>query len=220
MTNVIIYRLSDSILMKNILLIACLSTVGFFAWKTFKKDKAMTPAEEVERCLRRGAISSIELVGVCDKYPSLVTTKFKNQKITVTGILKKALVKGVDRRDLILEMEGSSTRHVNFTSDVVATKRLSGVPIGSLFLFKKHGGEIYVEQLAATKKDSSVASKLGGFLGIPKGGQTKGGESKEDSVKTETVFAFREMEPATLEGVFQYSRPGSVELEWIQPGSF
>ncbi|MCX6975080.1 MAG: hypothetical protein NTZ94_12460 [Verrucomicrobia bacterium] len=206
--------------MKTILLIACLSTVGFFAWKTIKKDKVMTPAEEVESCLRRGAISSIELASICDKYPSLVTTKFKNQKITVTGILKKALVKGVDRRDLILEMEGSGKRHVNFTSDVVATKRLSGVPIGSLFLFKKHGGEIYVEQLAATKKDSSVASKLGGFLGMPKGGQTKGGESKEDSVKTETVFAFREMEAYTLKGVFQYIRPGSVEFEWIQPSSF
>ena len=208
--------------MKKIIIIALLATIGFFAWRILKEPPPvpLTPSQEVEACICKNPIDSNELALICDKYPALVAAKLKNQKIRVSGILKKALVKGVNRRDLILEMEGSSTRHVNFTSDVVATKRLSGVPIGSLFLFKKHGGEIYVEQLAATKKDSSVASKLGGFLGIPKGGQTKGGESKEDSVKTETAFAFREMEPATLEGVFQYIRPGSVELEWIQPSSF
>ena len=92
---------------------------------------------------------------------------------------------------------------------------------GDLFRdIQKKGRDILADHLTTTKKDSSMTSKLGGFLGIPKGGQTKGGESKEDSVKTETAFAFREMEPATLEGVFQYIRPGSVEFEWIQPSSF
>lgn len=60
-----------------------------------------------------------------------------------------------------------------------------------------------------------MTSKIGGFLGIP-----KASTSKEVSVERVSAFAFREMEPATLEGVFQYIRPGSVELEWIQTGSF
>ena len=192
-------------------MIACLSTVGFFAWKILTKE--MTPSEEVEACIRKNPIASKELAIIIDKYPSLVDAKLKNQKITVSGILKKALVKGVERHDLILELEGSGKRNLTCTSNVMLSKRLKGVVRESFPCYQKKGREIFLEQHLAAKKASVIASKAGEFLGIPKA-------VKGDSNYTQMTVAFREMEAATLEGVFQYIRPGSVELEWIQPGSF
>jgi len=203
--------------MKKIIIIALLATIGFFAWRILKEPPPvpLTPSQEVEACISKNPIDSKELALICDKYPALVAAKLQNQKIRVSGILQKALVKGVECCDLILELEGTMKRNVSFTSDVLLGKRLKGVSKGSFPRYSKKGRDILAEHLTTTKKDSSMTSKIGGFLGIP-----KASTSKEVSVERVSAFAFREMEPATLEGVFQYIRPGSVELEWIQTGSF
>ena len=169
--------------MKNIFIIAVLAAISFWGWKHYTKMPPPTPLENAENCLRQSSIPSTELARICNEFPFLVSARLKNRKITVTGTLKKALVKGVDRRDLILEMEGAGKRNVTFTSDAVSSKRLRGVPTDSLFQFQKHGSEIYVQQ-----------------------------HSK--------VIAFREGDQTALEGMFLYIRPGSVELEWIQPSGF
>jgi len=203
--------------MKKIIIIALLATIGFFAWRILKEPPPvpLTPSQEVEACISKNPIDSKELALICDKYPALVAAKLKNQKIRVSGILQKALVKGAECCDLILELEGTMKRNVTFTSDVLLGKRLKGVSKGSFPRYSKKGRDILADHLTTTKKDSSMTSKIGGFLGIP-----KASTAKEVSVERVSAFAFREMEPATLEGLFQYIRPGSVELEWIQTGSF
>jgi hypothetical protein len=49
---------------------------------------------------------------------------------------------------------------------------------------------------------------------------SKDSSSKDSSSKKEAVIAFREGDQIALEGIFLYLRPGSVELEWIQPSGF
>lgn len=187
--------------MKNIFIIAVLAAISFWGWKHYTKMPPPTPLENAENCLRQSSIPSTELARICNEFPSLVSARLKNRKITVTGTLKKALVKGVDRRDLILEMEGAGQRNVTFTSDAVSSKRLRGVPTDSLFQFQKHGSEIYVQQHSKAPEKNESASK-------------------DSSPKMESVIAFREGDQTALEGMFLYIRPGSVELEWIQPSGF
>jgi hypothetical protein len=98
-------------------------------------------------------------------------------------------------------MEGAGQRNVTFTSDAVSSKRLIGVPADSLFQFQKHGSEIYVQQHSKAPEKNESASK-------------------DHSPKMQSVIAFREGDQTALEGMFLYIRPGSVELEWIQPSGF
>jgi len=194
------YPLIGVQIMKTIFITAVLAAIGFLGWKNYTKAPP-TPLENAENCLQQSSIPSTELARICNEFPTLVSARLKNRKITVTGMLKKALVKGVDRRDLILEMEGAGKRNVTFTSDAVSSKRLRGVPADSLFRFQKHGSEIYVEQLSKAPEKNESASKA-------------------PSSKMETVIAFREGDQTALEGIFLYIRPGSVELDWIQPSGF
>jgi hypothetical protein len=191
--------------MKNIFIIALLAVLGFWGWKHYTKVPP-TPLENAENCLRQSSIPSAELARICNDFPKLASARLKNRKITVTGILKKALVKGVDRRDLILEMEGAGKRNVTLISDIASSKRLRGLPTDSLFQFQKHGSEIYVEQLSKAPEKNESASR--------------DSSSKDSSSQKKAVIAFREGDQIALEGIFLYLRPGSVELEWIQPSGF
>lgn len=146
-------------LMKNIFIIAVLAAISFLGWKHYTKTPPPTPLENAENCLRQSSIPSTELARICNEFPFLVSARLKNRKITVTGTLKKALVKGVDRRDLILEMEGAGKRNVTFTSDAVSSKRLRGVPADSLFQFQKHGSEIYVLQHSKAPEKMNLLQK-------------------------------------------------------------
>ena len=96
--------------MKNIFIIAVLATIGFLGWKNYTKVPP-TPLEHAENCLQQSSIPSAELARICNDFPTLASARLKNRKITVTGIMKKALVKGVDRRDLIMELEGAGKRN-------------------------------------------------------------------------------------------------------------
>ena len=191
--------------MKNIFIIAVLATIGFFGWKNYTKVPPTT-LEHAENCLRQSSIPSAELARICNDFPTLASARLKNRKITVTGILKKALVKGVDRRDLIMELEGAGKRNVTLISDIDSSKRLRGLPTDSLFQFQKHGSEIYVEQTSKVPEKNESTSK--------------DSSSKDSSSQKEVVIAFREGDQIDLEGIFLYLRPGSVELEWIQPSGF
>ena len=195
------YPLIGVQIMKTIFIAAVLAVIGFWGWKHYTKMPPPTPLEHAENCLRQSSISSTELARICNEFPTLVSARLKNRKITVTGMLKKALVKGVDRRDLILEMEGAGKRNVTFTSDAVSSKRHRGVPADSLFQFQKHGSEIYVQQHSQAPEKNESASK-------------------DPSPKMESVIAFREGDQTALEGIFLYIRPGSLELDWIQPSGF
>ena len=143
--------------MKNILIIALLCLVGFLAWRMQTPTPtptststptptpvALTPAEEVDKCLRRSPIPAVELAGICDKYPRLVETRLKNQVITVSGRLKKVLVTGAKSLDLVFEMEGSTQRHLTFSSDLEKSLRAREINLsdGELKPFKKDGHEV------------------------------------------------------------------------------
>jgi hypothetical protein len=199
--------------MKNIFIIAVLATIGFLGWKNYTKVHP-TPLEHAENCLRQSSIPSAELARICNDFPTLASARLKNRKITVTGILKKALVKGVDRRDLIMELEGADKRNVTLISDIASSKKLRGLPTDSLFQFQKHGSEIYVEQTSKAPEKNESASK---------DSSSKDSSTQKEvviSTQKEVVIAFREGDQIDLEGIFLYLRPGSVELEWIQPSGF
>lgn len=105
-----------------------------------------------------------------------------------------------------MELEGAGKRNVTLISDIASSKRLRGLPTGSLFQFQKHGSEINVEQTSKAPEKNESASR--------------DSSSKDSSFQKEVVIAFREGDQIALEGIFLYLRPGSVELKWIQPSGF
>ena len=103
---------------KGLLLVVVVGVSGFYAWEHFSKYQARTPEQEVERFAAKGTVSAVELAEIVDKHPELVRKALRDRRITVTGVLQKAVVKVVGSHDLILDLEGSRKRKITFTSDV------------------------------------------------------------------------------------------------------
>ena len=116
--------------------------------------------------------------------------------LSVSGTLSKALIKGVSCSDLILELEGSADRKINFCSDFQEfTRMIEGFKNGE-FKFQKFGNEIVL----IPPKRASTISKAGG------GGKEKAAKTFDPIVK------LREGEPLTLKGLFQHVGTKTVQL--------
>ena len=196
--------------MFKFLLVILLAGGGYLGWEKYEKNqREQTPLEEINSCIEKNPIDSKELLLICGKYPEQVATALKNRRITVSGVLQKALVKGVQSHDLILDLEGSNNRKVTFTSDVKRFTRMNSGSGASGFKFQKVGREIIVVQ--------KVKQQVG-----PSGNDKGAGEGANAApvYTQETKVAFRELEPITLDGVFEHLSKTAVHIEWRQPTGF
>ena len=66
----------------------------------------------------KNPIPAEDLVKMAEKYPKLLTAALKDRRISVSGILKKAFVKGVGSNDLLLDLQSDSSMCVSFSSTV------------------------------------------------------------------------------------------------------
>jgi len=207
---------------KSLLLVAVLATIGFFAWENLKTPppKIVTPEEEVAICTRKNPIPAEDLVKIAEKHPKLLATALKNRRISVSGILKKALVKGVGSYDLTLDLQGDSSMCVSFSSDV-NRNRLLQVTIDRP-KFYKQGREILVKQIAQKtgRVDSIVPTTSQEPLmpNILNAIQPKK-PAVAQSPSGDTIL-FRELDSVKLDGIFQYITKGSIKMEWTPPMSF
>jgi hypothetical protein len=135
---------------KGLLLVVVVGVSGFYAWEHFSKYQVRTPEQEIESFVSQGTVSAVELAEIVDKYPELVRKALRDRRITVTGVLQKALVKGVGSHDLILDLEGSGKRKITFTSDVNSYKQANNLYGRSKQKFQKVGRDIMVYESAPT----------------------------------------------------------------------
>ena len=76
----------------------------FFTGNHFFKPEILSPEQEVENLIAKGTLSAVELAEMTDRFPTLVGRALRDRRITVTGVLQKAVVKGVGSHDLILDL--------------------------------------------------------------------------------------------------------------------
>ena len=130
------------------LLLVVVGVSGFYAWEHFSKYQVRTPEQEIESFVSQGTVSAVELAEIVDKYPELVRKALRDRRITVTGVLQKAVVKGVGSHDLILDLEGTRKRKITFTSDVNSCARANNQLGVSKQKFQKLGRDIVVYESA------------------------------------------------------------------------
>jgi hypothetical protein len=207
---------------KSLLLAVVFGVSSFFAWKHFSRPEVLTPEQEIERFVAKGTVSSPELAEIVDKFPALVGKALRDRRITVRGVLQKAIVKGVGSHDLILDLEGSRKRKITFTSDVNSYARANNLLGVSKQKFQKLGRDIVVYESAPVASKTSpgggAVQKLLGRI-IPAAAQSESSsdatsqEQNQKQVPTERVV-FRELDSVTLEGIFQHIHNAAIFIEW------
>ena len=207
---------------KGLLLVVGLGIASFFTWKHYSKPKILSPEQEVENLIAKGTLSAVELAEITDKFPALVGRALRDRRITVTGVLHKALVKGVGSHDLILDLEGSRKRKITFASDVNSYARANNQLGVSKQKFQKLGRDIVVYESASKSVKApggagALQKMLGGIVPAapqPEGdSETAGQDPKQKSGPTERVV-FRELDTVTLEGIFQHITNAAIFIEW------
>jgi len=210
---------------KGLLLAVVIGISSFFAWEYFFKSpepEKLTPEQEVERFVSKGTVSAVELAEISDKFPALVGKALRNRRITVTGVLQKAFVKGVGSHDLILDLEGSGKRKITFTSDVNSYGQANNLYGRSKQKFQKVGRDIMVYESAPTATKVSTGGgaiqKIAGRI-VPTATHSESAsdapsqQQKQNQGPTERVV-FRELDTVTLEGIFQHITNAAIFIEW------
>ena len=206
---------------KGLLLVVVVGVSGFYAWEHFSKYQVRTPEQEIESFVSQGTVSAVELAEIVDKYPELVRKALRDRRITVTGVLQKAVVKGVGSHDLILDLEGTRKRKITFTSDVNSYARANNQLGVSKQKFQKLGRDIVVyESAPKTAKapgGGALQKMLGGIQPPPPqpepDSEAPSHEAKQTLGPTERVV-FRELDTVTLEGIFQHITNAAIFIEW------
>jgi hypothetical protein len=206
---------------KGLLMVVVVGVLGFYAWEHFSKYQVRTPEQEIESFVSQGTVSAVELAEIVDKYPELVRKALRDRRITVTGVLQKAVVKGVGSHDLILDLEGTRKRKITFTSDVNSYARANNQLGVSKQKFQKLGRDIVVyESAPKTAKapgGGALQKMLGGIQPPPPqpepDSEAPSHEAKQTLGPTERVV-FRELDTVTLEGIFQHITNAAIFIEW------
>lgn len=214
-------------MIRNLLLVAVLCVSGFFVWEHFLKPESLTPEQEIERFVAKGTTSAVELAEIVDKYPELVCKALRDRRITVTGVLHKAVVKGVGSHDLILDLEGTRKRRITFTSDVNSYARANSQIGVSKQKFQKLGREIVVYEPApkavkASPAGGVVQKMLGGIVPQATPPETEAEANNQEFKQNPTQqnpapverVVFRELDTVTLEGIFQHITNAAIFIEW------
>jgi hypothetical protein len=206
---------------KGLLMVVVVGVSGFYAWEHFSKYQVRTPEQEIESFVSQGTVSAVELAEIVDKYPEFVRKALRDRRITVTGVLQKAVVKGVGSHDLILDLEGTRKRKITFTSDVNSYARANSQLGGSKQKFQKLGRDIVVydsaPKTAKAPGGGALQKMLGGIQPPPPqpepDSEAPSHEAKQTSGPTERVV-FRELDTVTLEGIFQHITNAAIFIEW------
>ena len=146
-------------MLKVLLATALLATAAYLGWKKLTPAPPSTQ-EKVSAVLNQGGCSAEELAELTDLDSAAVEKTLKGRMITVSGVLSKALTKGVGSYDLVLELRGNSKRKIDFTSDFQQFTRMTeGIRPGD-FKFQKFGHElVMVARNKRLKPDDVVESQ-------------------------------------------------------------
>jgi hypothetical protein len=185
-------------MLKFLLPLLLVSAIGYYSWNHFQKTPEPTPEEKIALIRSQASCTALELGELAESHPKLVERELKGRILSVSGILSKALVKGVKSTDLILELEGAMKTKIDFHSDFERFTRMGEGLKPGLFKFQKFGHEIILFQAAPNRQNSQETSEK---------------NQLENSTSIEPIVKFREGDHYTLKGLFQHVATKRVRLE-------
>ncbi len=181
---------------KLLLATILLASASYWGWKKLTPPP-LTVEEKISAVLNQGGCSAEELADLSDRNPHAVERILKGRMVAISGVLSKALPKGVDSSDLVLELQGNAARRIDFKSDFQQFTRMSdGIRPGD-FKFRKFGHEMVMVARNPKKTKAEDVVESGG----------KALESFEPTV------VFREGDRVTLKGMLKHVGQHNVAFE-------
>jgi hypothetical protein len=203
--------------MKSLIYLIGFAAAAFFCWNHFQPRSEPTGEQQIQAIAESGHADAKQLAALAKKHPSLLTQALRGRRLSVTGILQKALVRGVAADEMSLDLTGTDGKKVFFASN--HARLANKGTYRPEYKFEKNGTSIF---MVRQRKNLSSMGK-GGGSGIAEAiiGKlaSKGDErsSSSSGMTTEKNLLFREGSQATLEGTFKYINASSVMLDWHPP---
>lgn len=207
--------------MKRLLYLIVFAAAAYFCWQQFKPTQPeLTPEQQIEAIAQSGHASSTQLAAFAKSHPALLTQALRGRRLSVSGVLQKALVRGVAADELSLDLAGVPGKKIFFASN---HQRLANKgTYKPSQKFEKVGGTIFM--IVEAKKDNASGGEgtpgvaqaiMGKLASIGGGGSKPRTPSSQPEIEKSALFS--EGSQATLEGTFKYINASSVMFEWHPP---
>jgi hypothetical protein len=167
-----------------------------------EQPEIITLEQQVQAIAQSGHTTAEQLSALAEKDAALVAKILRGRYLSVSGILQKALVRGVAADELSLDLTGTARKKVCFSSN---HRRLAKKEVPS-------GGS---DSQGMAHAIMGKLASLGQGGGGGSAGRSSSGASRPSLEKN---LIYREGAPATIEGTFQYINRSSVMLDWHPPG--
>ena len=109
--------------MKSLLYLVGFAAAAFFCWNHFQPEPIPEPIPEptgeqqIQAIAESGHSDAKQLATLAKTHPTLLTQALRGRSLYVTGILQKALVRGVAADELSLDLTGTTGKKVFFASN-------------------------------------------------------------------------------------------------------
>lgn len=186
-------------MLKLLISSALIAVAVFYGWEHFKTPEPSID-EKVKAVLSQGGCSAEELTVLADQDSRVVENTLKGRMVSISGILTRAVTKGVSSSDLVLELNGSGSRKIHFTSDFQQFTRMAeGIPARNL-KFQKFGNEmvLYVQSIRKTESSAPMNTE----------------EKPLERFEPEVVF--REGDRLSLKGTLQHVGKHYISFQLLE----
>lgn len=103
--------------MKSLVYIAVFASAAYFCWQQFQPWPEPTMEEQIQPIAQSGHANSTQLATLAISHPALLTKTLRGRRLSFSGVLQKALVRGVAADELSLDLAGTPRKKVFFSSN-------------------------------------------------------------------------------------------------------
>ena len=184
-------------LMRSFLYLVAFGVTTFFCWQYFQPQPELSWEQQIQAIANSGHSSAEQLASLAKSHPALLTKTLRGRHLAVSGLLQKALVRGVAADELSLDLAGLPDKKMFFASTHPRLANRGNYK--PAHKFEKIGVTIFM--ITKNKKEPSTSKQ----------------RNPPAEPVVEKTFLFREGSSATLEGTFKYVNASSVMFDWHPP---
>ena len=207
-------------LMRSFLYLVAFGVTKFFCWQYFQPQPELSWEQQIQAIANSGHSSAEQLASLAKSHPALLTKTLRGRHLAVSGLLQKALVRGVAADELSLDLAGLPDKKIFFASTHPRLANRGNYK--PAHKFEKIGVTIFMitknkkEPSASGESQNNFAQSVIGKIASISGSTSKQRNPPAEPV-VEKTFLFREGSSATLEGTFKYVNASSVMFDWHPP---
>ena len=143
--------------MKSLIYLIGFAAAVFFCWNHFQPRSEPTGEQQIQAITNSGQANAIQLAKLAKTHPSLLTQALRGRRLSVTGILQKALVRGVAADEMSLDLTGTDGKKVFFASN--HPRLASKGTYRPEYKFKKIGTSIFMGKTLLFREGSQATLK-------------------------------------------------------------